>query len=134
MSQNKLTPLNFEDHKKGLTRRRELLCPPQKKMDKKRVVSCRFLLLLELKESIRKEPREKNESSFLFALACLIGHQAEDEDISKDKLLRKPSLRETQREKEREFLGIKCLRILQLGNGCRVFSSCLLSSRVCTSF
>jgi hypothetical protein len=37
MSQNKLTPLNFEDHKEGLTRRREqkrreLLCPPSKKI------------------------------------------------------------------------------------------------------
>jgi hypothetical protein len=32
MSQNKLTPLNFEDHKEGLTRRRELLCPLQKKI------------------------------------------------------------------------------------------------------
>jgi hypothetical protein len=31
MSQNKLTPLNFEDRKEGLARRRELLCPPQKK-------------------------------------------------------------------------------------------------------
>jgi hypothetical protein len=106
-------------------------------MEKKRVVSCRFFLLLEVEESTRKEPIEKqgeNESSFLFALACLIGHQAEAEDISKDKLLRKTRLKKTQREKEREFLGIKCLRILQLGNECRVFSSCLLSSRICTSF
>jgi hypothetical protein len=66
MSQNKLTPLNFEDHKEGLTRKREhkkkrAPLPPskKKKMEKKRVVSCRFFLLLELKESIRKEPIEK---------------------------------------------------------------------------
>jgi hypothetical protein len=37
MSQNKLTPLNFEDHKEGLTRRREhkkkrAPLPPSKKI------------------------------------------------------------------------------------------------------